>query len=275
MYVKVKDLNYKFNGLSKNVLNDINLNINTPSRILLAGPNGAGKSTLLRLLGGKHMTHNVKEFSVLGHRAIQHGFNGLAYVGDTWSKSVNFVGYTPYIIDTEVRNFMKKEQDENVERRNLLCKILKINLDWNMSQLSDGQRRRIQIMLGLLKSFKLLLLDEVTAELDIIVRTNLMNFLKSECENNNSTIIYATHILDGLEDWVTEIIYLNHKGYSQVINFNNKEKKLKEIIVSKMEEDYKIMEENNIKEEEARKRKNYEIYGPQGGYSSGRSSNIL
>ena len=110
MFVSIKNLNYKFSGSNNNVLNNINLSINSPERILLAGPNGAGKSTLLRLLGGKHMTFDNEYFSILEKATVQHGFNGLAYVGDNWTKAVNFVGYTPYIIDTEVRNFMKKEQ---------------------------------------------------------------------------------------------------------------------------------------------------------------------
>ena len=67
-----------------------------------------------------------------------------------------------------------------------------------MQELSDGQRRRVQIMLGLVKPFKLLLLDEITSELDIIERRNFLNYLKKETIENNATVIYATHILDEL-----------------------------------------------------------------------------
>ena len=81
--------------------------------------------------------------------------------------------------------------------------------------------------------------------------------------------------MDGLEDWVTGIVYLNHKGYTQGLDMvQNKEYSLKELIVTNMQNDYDIMEKENIKEQEANKRKNHEIYGPQGGYSSGRLSNL-
>ncbi len=102
-----------------------------------------------------------------------------------------------------------------------------------------------------------------------------MKFLRKESEEKGATIIYATHILDGLEDWVTGIIYLNHKGFTQGLDMvRNKEYSLRELIISNMQNDYDIMEEENIKEQEANKRKSHEIYGPQGGYSSGRSGNL-
>ena len=40
--------------------------------------------------------------------------------------------------------------------------LLGIDLDWRMHQLSDGQRRRVQIMLQLLRPSKVLFLDEIT-----------------------------------------------------------------------------------------------------------------
>jgi CCR4-NOT complex subunit CAF16 len=46
-----------------------------------------------------------------------------------------------------------------------------------MHQVSDGQRRRVQIVLGLLQPWDVLLLDEVTVDLDVVVRANLLNFL--------------------------------------------------------------------------------------------------
>jgi CCR4-NOT complex subunit CAF16 len=81
-----------------------------------------------------------------------------------------------------------------------------------MHQVSDGQRRRVQIFIGLLRPFKILLLDEVTVSLDVVVRQDLLRFLKQESEERKATIIYATHIFDGLDDWPTHLHYLCNKG---------------------------------------------------------------
>lgn len=62
--------------------------------------------------------------------------------------------------------------------------------------------------MGLLRPFKVLLLDEITVDLDVVGRADLMNFLKAECEQRGATILYATHIFDGLEKWPTHLAYV-------------------------------------------------------------------
>ena len=56
---------------------------------------------------------------------------------------------------------------------------------------ADGQRRRVQIAMGLLKPFQVLLLDEITVDLDVLGRADLMGFLKDECRERGATIIYV------------------------------------------------------------------------------------
>lgn len=47
------------------------------------------------------------------------------------------------------------------DRRNILLDILDVDLDWRMHQISDGERRRVQLVMGLMVPWTLLLLDEV------------------------------------------------------------------------------------------------------------------
>jgi CCR4-NOT complex subunit CAF16 len=81
-----------------------------------------------------------------------------------------------------------------------------------MHQVSDGQRRRVQIFVGLIRPFKILLLDEVTVSLDVVVRQDLLRWLHNESVTRGATILYATHIFDGLDDWPTHLHYLRNKG---------------------------------------------------------------
>lgn len=53
---------------------------------------------------------------------------------------------------------------------------------------------------------QVLLLDEITVDLDVLARADLLIFLRKECQERGATIIYATHIFDGLEDWPTHIV---------------------------------------------------------------------
>jgi CCR4-NOT complex subunit CAF16 len=107
---------------------------------------------------------------------------------------------------------MEKLQMSYPERRDELLKMLGVSLDWRMHQLSDGQRRRVQIYLGLIRPFKILLLDEVTTSLDVCVRQDLLRWLERESDERGATIIYATHIFDGLDDWATHMFYLTDTG---------------------------------------------------------------
>lgn len=73
---------------------------------------------------------------------------------------------------------MKEVQERYSERRDKLVKLLGVNPEWRMHKVSDGQRRRVQLFLNLLKPFKLLLLDEVTSDLDVVTRSDFLGFLK-------------------------------------------------------------------------------------------------
>ena len=77
-----------------------------------------------------------------------------------------------------------------------------------MNAVSDGQRRRVQCMLGLLRPFEVLLLDEITTDLDVVTRSDLLNFLREETITRGVTVVYTTHIFDGLSGWATDIVYL-------------------------------------------------------------------
>jgi len=58
------------------------------------------------------------------------------------------------------------------ERRDLLLDILDIDLDWRMHQISDGERRRVQLCFGLMVPWDVLLLDEVSSTQFCLLEVN-------------------------------------------------------------------------------------------------------
>lgn len=84
---------------------------------------------------------------------------------------------------------MKQLQNEYPERRDELIKILNIDTTWRMHQISEGQRRRVQIFLGLIRPFKVLLIDDVLVSLDVVARQNLLTWLKRESDERFATIM--------------------------------------------------------------------------------------
>jgi len=212
--VRVKDLWFSYEN--HHVLRGINLRLEKGQRMLLIGANGAGKSTLLRVLGGRHMFHPDDAALICGRQAFHDTrLNFLrSYLDTQWGmRTVAFAGYgVPMQADIAVVDMMKKMQDSHPERRDELYQLLGINPNWRMHALSDGQRRRVQIMLGLVRPFEVLLMDEVTVSLDVVVRQDLLLWLRQECETRGCCVIYATHIFDGLDDWPTHLHYLTSEG---------------------------------------------------------------
>ena len=91
------------------------------------------------------------------------------------------------------------------ERRDQLVRILDIDVNWRMHAVSDGERRRVQLAMGLLRPWSILLLDEVTVDLDVLARARFLGFLKEETETRPCTVVYATHILESAGGWATHL----------------------------------------------------------------------
>ena len=98
-------------------------------------------------------------------------------------------------------------------RVDALMATLDVDPAWRLHRASDGQRRRVQLAAGLARPFDVLLLDEITVDLDVLGRADLMAFLMRETEGERkATVVYATHIFDGLDAWPTHVAFLGRGG---------------------------------------------------------------
>ncbi|POY71109.1 hypothetical protein BMF94_5866 [Rhodotorula taiwanensis] len=203
--IGVNELDFAYaqlNGVEpRAVLEKVTLNLPKGSRCLLVGSNGAGKSTLLQILAGKRLTRSNAQ--VLGQNVFFQTPPGVTYLGTEWAAN-------PVVrSDLEVSHFLDSIGGYRYkERRDRLLDILDVDLSWHMHEVSDGERRRVQIVSGLMAPWDVLLLDEVTVDLDVLVRSRLLDFLVQETRERNATILYATHIFDGLDSFPTHLCHL-------------------------------------------------------------------
>ncbi|KAJ9176459.1 hypothetical protein P3X46_011768 [Hevea brasiliensis] len=209
--ISVRGMQFAYEGQPP-LFYDFNLNIPPGSRCLLVGANGSGKTTLLKILAGKHMVGGRDVVRVLNLSAFHDTQlvcgGDLAYLGGSWTKTVGSAGEIPLQGDFSAEHMIFGVEGIDPARREKLIDLLDIDLQWRMHKVSDGQRRRVQICMGLLVPFKVLLLDEVTVDLDVVARLDLLEFFKEECEQRGATLVYATHIFDGLETWATHLAYI-------------------------------------------------------------------
>lgn len=179
--------------------------------------NGAGKTTLLRLLSGKRLAP-TGTISIAGVDPFKHGLEETTYLGPEWV--LNPTTRTDMDVPTLLRSV---GGDHYKERRDELVEILDVDLNWRLHAISDGERRRVQLVMGLLRPWRILLLDEITVDLDLLSRANFLNFLQRETEQRACTIVYATHILDNLATWPTHLVHMHLgqvKEFGEVSSFS-------------------------------------------------------
>ena len=197
--IEVRDLHFAYRGDPREVLAGVNLTVAPGRRVLMIGANGAGKTTLLRIIAGKHMV-DPRSVRVLGLSAFH---------DPTLSSRIEFLGGRfPFEVDLRVDEILARQVGVDPERQARLIDVLGVDVGWHMHAVSDGQRRRVQLLLGLLLPREVLLLDEITTDLDLIARQDLLAFLRQETLQRGTTILYATHIFDTLDRWATDLVYL-------------------------------------------------------------------
>ena len=71
-----------------------------------------------------------------------------------------------------------------------------------------GQRKKVRIMLKLLRPFRLCVIDEFAADLDIFSRKRFFDYLTRECAARGASVVYATHIFDQADVWATHVAFM-------------------------------------------------------------------
>ena len=207
--MKVKNLSFSYAPEKPNIVG-LDCIIKPKQKVILVGANGAGKSTLIRILTGL-IWHDMEydEFDINGKEKVNDQVNGIAYLGERWKRRrTGFEGICPYTVDSAPSEMFKKWQKDHKERRDELVKVLGINMEWRLHECSDGQRKKVRLMFKLLKPFKLAIIDEFAADLDIFSRNRFLNYLSKECEERGASVVFATHIFDQIDNWATHIAFM-------------------------------------------------------------------
>jgi ABC-2 type transport system ATP-binding protein len=209
--VEVTDLRMRYG--TNDVLHGVNFTIHRGEVLVLLGPNGAGKTTTIEILEGFRLPSDGT-VSVLGANPATADERWRARIGvvlQSWRdhgrwrvwELLDHLGsfYQPYAEPGRARPWPADELIDTVgltEHRNK-----------KVSALSGGQRRRLDVAIGIVGRPELLFLDEPTAGFDPAARRDFHDLVHRLSDLQDTTILLTTHDLDEAEKLADRILILN------------------------------------------------------------------
>lgn len=191
MSILVENISKNFGNFK--ALDHVNLEIKTGSLVALVGASGSGKSTLLRIIAGLEkpdqgriwLSGRNTTFLSIQEREI-------GYVFQNYALFKHLTVYQNIAFGLDIRNINSATRDIRVRQLLELIQLEKLANRFP-NQLSGGQRQRVALARALAIEPKVLLLDEPFGALDIKVRKELRNWLRSLHSEVPVTTVFVTH----------------------------------------------------------------------------------
>jgi ABC-2 type transport system ATP-binding protein len=208
--VKVSDLRMRYGD--NDVLDGVDFDVGRGEVVTLLGPNGAGKTTTIEILEG-FRERSAGEVAVLGADPATADEDWRARVGvvlqswrdhPRWSPRslLDQLGryYQPYSTDQRTRPY---DVDELIDMVGL-----REQAEQKIRTLSGGQRRRLDVAVGIVGRPELLFLDEPTAGFDPQAKREFHDIIHRLTDLEDTTILLTTHDLDEAEKLADRILIL-------------------------------------------------------------------
>ena len=229
--IEIKDVSFKYNNNSENVLNNISFTINPGQKVALVGPSGGGKTTLCNLI--------PRFYDVEDGEILIEGIDVRKIKLQSLRSNIGMVQQDVYLFSGTVRENILYGNPDATEQEVINASKAAGAYDFIMNlengfdtyvgergvMLSGGQKQRISIARVFLKNPPILILDEATSALDnkseFIVQESLENLAKGRSSltiaHRLTTVQNADLILvlteDGIIERGTHQELMEQKGY--------------------------------------------------------------
>ncbi|MBH8573633.1 DevA family ABC transporter ATP-binding protein [Nostocaceae cyanobacterium CENA369] len=197
----IHNLDYYFGDgkLRKQVLFNINLEIDAGEIIILTGPSGSGKTTLLTLVGGLRSAQSgslqVLKRELCGANAEQlvqaRRCNG--YIFQAHNLHGSLTALQNVKMGLELHKYISQQQMQTRSVKMLEQVGLGNHFDYYPAQLSGGQKQRVAIARALVSHPQIVLADEPTASLDSQSGRDVVNLMQKLAKEQSCTILMVTH----------------------------------------------------------------------------------
>jgi ABC-2 type transport system ATP-binding protein len=210
MVIEVEGLRMRYG--STDVLDGVDMSVRRGEVVTLLGPNGAGKTTTIEILEGFRI-RSAGSVSVLGADPPKAGEDWRARVGIVLQSWRDHARWTPRsLLDLLGRYYVPYSTLERPRPYDVDRLIAMVGLENNAGQkirtLSGGERRRLDLAVGIIGRPELLFLDEPTAGFDPEARRDFHDLVHRLSDLEGTTILLTTHDLDEAEKLADRILIL-------------------------------------------------------------------
>ncbi|OXZ35911.1 ABC transporter [Finegoldia magna] len=210
--LQLKNISKSFDG--KEVIKNINLEINKGEIVSILGPSGCGKTTLLNIILG---------LTEVDTGSIVYDGNDLTDVSmEDRGFNIVFQDYALFPNLNAYKNITyglkNKPNISSKEEVNDLIKLLALeeHLDKKIDQLSGGQKQRVALARTMVMKPKVLLLDEPLSALDGVIKESIKdNRIKTIAKQYNLTTIIVTHDPEEALTLSDRVLIINEGQISQ------------------------------------------------------------
>ena len=194
------------------VLTGVDIDVHPGEVVCLLGPNGAGKTTTIEILEGFRL-RSGGDVRVLGEDPAQGGDAWRARVGVVLQSWRDHARWTPAGCSSSSAATSRRTPPRSSPRPYELDWLLETvglteNADRKIGTLSGGQRRRLDVAVGIVGRPELLFLDEPTAGFDPQARRDFHDLVHRLSDLEGTSILLTTHDLAEAERLADRILIL-------------------------------------------------------------------
>ena len=233
--IEVKNLT-KYYGKARGII-DVSFEIKEGEIFGFIGPNGSGKSTTIRtLLELIHPTSG--DATIFGKDCIKDSPYIMNEVGYLPAEVFYYEGMKVIDLLNYSASFYKKDCSKRI---NELAKIMDLDLNRKIDDLSYGNKKKVGIVQALLHEPKLLILDEPTGGLDPLMQQKFFDLLKEE-NKKGVTIFFSSHVLSEVQRICDRVAIIKEGSIIKIEKMNeindDNYKRFKIDVKEKLSKDY-------------------------------------
>ncbi|MGF1679580.1 MAG: metal ABC transporter ATP-binding protein [Candidatus Methylacidiphilales bacterium] len=207
--VCLHDVSFRYEGSGENVLDRINLDVETGELLCLVGPNGGGKTTLLKLILGD-LVASQGTLRVLGGTP-EAARPRIGYVPQSMMVDAHFpISAIEVVLTARARpGFLRRADRDCAEEAMQTAGVADLRSS-SFSELSGGQRQRVLLARALVRSPELLLLDEPTSHIDPGNARRLNETLERLREK--VTILLVSHDMEFVTSLARRVVCIHRRA---------------------------------------------------------------